>query len=134
MQGNAVDLRAAGQRLLLVETSGVESFSLTRAFYAKRGYTQEARVRDYYERGNEHGALQQITVEVAQFRTSPAVPPSVAARFRHRPGKARGAAASSRCQFGVAIAMLRHSGTRRGPHREVVSTSETRQGRRRVRA
>ncbi|HXV94485.1 MAG TPA: GNAT family N-acetyltransferase [Pseudonocardia sp.] len=47
------DLRARGQRLLLVETSGVPGFERTRAFYAKLGYEQEARVRDYYEPGDD---------------------------------------------------------------------------------
>lgn len=42
-----------GQRLLLVETSGVADFALTRAFYVKCGYTAEARVRDYYAPGDD---------------------------------------------------------------------------------
>lgn len=46
-------LRADGQRLLLVETSGVPGFALTRGFYAKCHYTEEARVRDYYEPGDD---------------------------------------------------------------------------------
>lgn len=41
------------QRLLLVETSGVPDFALTRAFYAKCGYDAEARVRDYFETGDD---------------------------------------------------------------------------------
>lgn len=47
------DLIAGGQRLLLVETSGIPGFELTRAFYDKCGYTQEARVRDFYEPGDD---------------------------------------------------------------------------------
>ncbi len=47
------DLRDRRQRLLLVETSGVPGFALTRAFYDKCGYTPEARVRDYYETGDD---------------------------------------------------------------------------------
>lgn len=46
-------LRGNGQRLLLVETSGVPGFALTRAFYDKAGYTAEARVRDYYQAGDD---------------------------------------------------------------------------------
>jgi ribosomal protein S18 acetylase RimI-like enzyme len=46
-------LQATGQRLLLVETSGLPTFERTRAFYAKCGYEQEARVRDYYEAGDD---------------------------------------------------------------------------------
>lgn len=47
------DLRTRGQRLLLVETSGLPTFARTRAFYATCGYEQEARVRDYYEPGED---------------------------------------------------------------------------------
>lgn len=47
------DLRARGQRLLLVETSGVPAFERTRAFYDKCGYEEEARVRDYYQPGDD---------------------------------------------------------------------------------
>ncbi len=41
-------LRAAGERVLIIETSGVESFAPTRAFYRKQGYTEEARIREFY--------------------------------------------------------------------------------------
>lgn len=44
-------LRAEGQRLVLVETSGSSDFERTRAFYAKCGYEAEARIRDYYAAG-----------------------------------------------------------------------------------
>jgi ribosomal protein S18 acetylase RimI-like enzyme len=47
------DLRARGQRLLLVETSGLPTFRRTRAFYEGCGYEEEARVRDYYETGDD---------------------------------------------------------------------------------
>lgn len=47
------DLRSRGQRLLLVETSGTPDFARTRAFYAGCGYTEEARVRDFYEAGDD---------------------------------------------------------------------------------
>lgn len=47
------DLTARGQRLLLVETSGLPAFERTRAFYEKCGYHAEARVRDYYEPGDD---------------------------------------------------------------------------------
>lgn len=46
-------LRRQQQRLLLVETSGVPDFALTRAFYDKAGYDAEARVRDYYAAGDD---------------------------------------------------------------------------------
>lgn len=47
------DLRARGQRLLLVETSGLPAFVRTRAFYLSCGYEQAATVRDYYEDGED---------------------------------------------------------------------------------
>lgn len=47
------DLREKGQRLVLVQTSGLPGFAQTRNFYLKCGYEQEARVRDYYTTGED---------------------------------------------------------------------------------
>lgn len=47
------DLRARGQRLLLIETSGDDALTRTRDFYLQNGYGQEARVRDYYAAGED---------------------------------------------------------------------------------
>ena len=47
------DLRADGMRLLLVETSGADSFELTRRFYRQNGYEEEARIRDFYRAGDD---------------------------------------------------------------------------------
>ncbi|MBN8594901.1 MAG: GNAT family N-acetyltransferase [Anaerolineae bacterium] len=41
------------QRMLLVETSGTATFEPTRRFYAKIGYSEEARVRDYFAPGDD---------------------------------------------------------------------------------
>ena len=46
-------LTARGERVLLVETSGLTSFEGTRAFYRKCGYDEEARIRDYYKAGDD---------------------------------------------------------------------------------
>ncbi len=46
-------LTARGERLLLVETSGLASFERTRAFYRKCGYQEEARIRDFYKAGDD---------------------------------------------------------------------------------
>jgi ribosomal protein S18 acetylase RimI-like enzyme len=42
------DLRSRGARLLLVETSSRPDYENTRAFYARCGYTEAARIRDFY--------------------------------------------------------------------------------------
>ena len=47
------DLRARGERLLLVETSSLDSFEQTRTFYRKNEYNEEARIRDYYNPGED---------------------------------------------------------------------------------
>ncbi|MEM9927546.1 MAG: GNAT family N-acetyltransferase [Cyanobacteria bacterium P01_D01_bin.50] len=44
---------ALRDRLLLVETSGLPNFELTRKFYRKQGYEEEARIRDYYKPGDD---------------------------------------------------------------------------------
>ncbi len=46
-------LTARGERVLLVETSGLASFERTRAFYRKCGYDEEARIRDFYKAGDD---------------------------------------------------------------------------------
>lgn len=46
-------LRANGERLLLVETSGLAKYKRTRAFYAKCGYEEEARIRDFWASGDD---------------------------------------------------------------------------------
>ncbi len=46
-------LRRAGQRILIVETSGLDGFELTRKFYDKLGYSEEARIREFYAAGED---------------------------------------------------------------------------------
>ena len=41
-------LRERGARMLLVETSSRPDYSNTRAFYARCGYTEAARIKDFY--------------------------------------------------------------------------------------
>lgn len=46
-------LREQGERLLIVETSSLDDFERARAFYPKCGYKEEARIRDFYDTGND---------------------------------------------------------------------------------
>jgi len=46
-------LAANGQRVLLVETSGLPAFEKTREFYRKMGYDEEARIREFYQAGED---------------------------------------------------------------------------------
>ncbi len=46
-------VREKGARVLLVETSGMPEFQLTRDFYHKCQYTEEARIRDFYQAGED---------------------------------------------------------------------------------
>ena len=46
-------LSELGARILLIETSGLEGFDLTRRFYLKNGYEFEGRIRDYYQDGDD---------------------------------------------------------------------------------
>lgn len=46
-------LAARGQRILLVETSSLPGFEQARMFYRKNGYREEARIRDFYQHGED---------------------------------------------------------------------------------
>jgi ribosomal protein S18 acetylase RimI-like enzyme len=46
-------LNERGARIVLVETSGLPDFEPTRRFYRARGYSEEARIRDYYRHGDD---------------------------------------------------------------------------------
>lgn len=47
------ELTERGQRILIVDTSGKDAFARTREFYRKNGYTQEARIRDFWAPGDD---------------------------------------------------------------------------------
>ncbi|MBW4707679.1 GNAT family N-acetyltransferase [Roseobacter sp. YSTF-M11] len=46
-------LRRTGQRILVVDTSGTDDFASTRKFYARNGYAEEARIRDFWSAGDD---------------------------------------------------------------------------------
>lgn len=46
-------LRERGARLVIVDTSGTDGFAATRAFYAALGYEEEARIRDFWDAGDD---------------------------------------------------------------------------------
>lgn len=46
-------LRNDGGRLLLVETSSLDAYARTRSFYAGQAFTREARIRDFYQEGED---------------------------------------------------------------------------------
>lgn len=48
-----VHLKSKGQRILVVDTSSKDEFAMTRKFYAKNHYEEEARVRDFWAAGDD---------------------------------------------------------------------------------
>ncbi len=46
-------LREKGHRIILVETSGLPEFELTRKFYDQIGYQREAVIREFYSEGED---------------------------------------------------------------------------------
>ncbi len=47
------EITEAGGRLLLIETSGLPTYELTRQFYIKHGYEQAGIIRDFYSDGDD---------------------------------------------------------------------------------
>ncbi len=46
-------VKAAGGRLILIETSSKDSYAVTVGFYHRLGYQKEARIRDFYDIGDD---------------------------------------------------------------------------------
>jgi ribosomal protein S18 acetylase RimI-like enzyme len=46
-------LKGRNQRVLIVDTSGLDAFERTREFYRKNGYSEEARIRDFWAAGDD---------------------------------------------------------------------------------
>ena len=49
-------LRTDAARVLIVETSALDAYADSRAFYLVRGFSEEARIRDFYDEG-EHKVI-----------------------------------------------------------------------------
>ncbi|WP_298938612.1 GNAT family N-acetyltransferase [uncultured Ruegeria sp.] len=47
------ELKERGQRILIADTSGAAEFAQTREFYRKNGYSEEARIRDFWAAGDD---------------------------------------------------------------------------------
>ncbi len=47
-------------RMLIIETSGVAGFEAQRRFYRKCGYTEEARIRDFYQAGDDKVVFRKV--------------------------------------------------------------------------
>lgn len=47
------ELKERGQRILIADTSGADEFAQTREFYRKNGYSEEARIRDFWAAGDD---------------------------------------------------------------------------------
>ncbi len=47
------ELRRDGQRVLIADTSGTEEFAKTRHFYRQCGYAEEARIREFWAKGDD---------------------------------------------------------------------------------
>ena len=67
VQAVEADLRARGARLLLVETSSRPDYESTRAFYTRCGYTEAARIRDFYAPADDRIML---TTRLTSFTTT----------------------------------------------------------------
>ena len=47
------DLKNQGGNLILIETSGKESYENERKFYSKNGYEVQTIIKDFYRRGDD---------------------------------------------------------------------------------
>lgn len=47
------DLLKKCARLLIVETSGLDEFKIARAFYEKLGFQLEARIKNFFDAGDD---------------------------------------------------------------------------------
>jgi hypothetical protein len=48
-----VQIDDQGGRIVIVDTSGTDAFAKTRRFYENAGYIEEARIRDFWSKGDD---------------------------------------------------------------------------------
>lgn len=53
MRATQAEVKKRGGRLIVVETSGMDAYASTRAFYESVGYEKEAVIRDFYKPGDD---------------------------------------------------------------------------------
>lgn len=58
-------LKEQGERMLIVETSGLPHFEGTRTFYCNCGYAEEARIRDFYQAGEDKIVYRKLLQDAA---------------------------------------------------------------------
>lgn len=60
-------LKTQGHRILIVETSGLPEFELTRRFYEKLQYSREAVIRDFYRAGEDKVIFWKMISAASEF-------------------------------------------------------------------
>lgn len=60
LQSAEAKLTELGGRMLIIETSGLAGFEAQRGFYRRCGYEEEARIRDFYEAGNDKVVFRKV--------------------------------------------------------------------------
>lgn len=58
-------IRGEGARMLIANTSGRDDYAAARAFYAKAGFVEEARIRGFYRQGDD------LVVFVKRYQNHP---------------------------------------------------------------
>jgi GNAT superfamily N-acetyltransferase len=53
LEATYVEARKMGCTMIIAETSGREHYAPTQAFYVSAGYTLEATIRDFYDKGDD---------------------------------------------------------------------------------
>jgi GNAT superfamily N-acetyltransferase len=60
LQSVEAALSKLGGRMLIIETSGLAGFEAQRGFYRQCGYEEEARIRDFYQTGDDKVVFRKV--------------------------------------------------------------------------